>query len=67
LTINESGNATFANVGAVGFELIFGSLISLLHEANRSPRAVMKTDNVMFFILVSLEEKFSFLIAGILS
>jgi hypothetical protein len=56
LTINESGKATFATIGAVGLELIFGSLISLVQEANNNPRAVNRTNIVMFFIFVSLDE-----------
>jgi hypothetical protein len=52
----ESGNTAFPAVGVEGFALIFGSLMSLAHEANNSPRAITRIDNVRRFMLVSLEE-----------
>jgi hypothetical protein len=58
--VNAPAMTTVFIVGETGLELIFGSLISLAQEANNSPRAIIKTDNIMFFMLVSLEEYSTF-------
>jgi hypothetical protein len=57
VTVKAAVKDTSARAGAVGVELIVGSVISLLQEVNRSPATAKNIVNInfIFFIFIFLK------------